>query len=348
MNKNLQYTLMSITGIILMVIASGVFDADSDGEDYAATGDGPYGIESPVNDEVQDPEAYDAVEVVEPEGVSGEFSNEQSVAWVDELAVVDDEYPNDMERLEKYQGLLDDSGNPYAPILLASTIVNVKNQSRDVDIFEEWLDSFGFDKKSVDSLEALAESGNSNAMFLLGVYYYQIQRYDRSKNWLEQAANNEHAGAMNQLAWIYREGLGVSVNLNQAVIWHNYSADAGYPRAMTNLAYLYSIGQGVDKDLYASARWYERAAELKSASAIYAIATYTLNGIAGYEKNEGQGVLLLLEAAQLGHKRAMYVIGKRYENGDGLDRDMEQAMYWYSESAKLGEAEAIDAQNRLS
>lgn len=348
MNKNLQYTLMSITGIVLMVIASGVFDADSDGEDYAATGDGPYGIESPVRDAVQDAEAYDAVEVVDATAVIDDFSDEQSVAWVDELATVDDDYPNDMERLEKYQSLLDDSGNPYAPILLASTIVNVKNQSRDIAIFEEWLDNFGFDKNSIDSLEVLAQNGNSNAMFLLGVYYYQVQRYDRSKTWLEQAANNEHAGAMNQLAWIYREGLGVPENLNQAVVWHRYSAEAGYPRAMTNLAYLYSIGQGVEKDLYASARWYERAAELKSASGIYAIASYTLNGIAGYEKDERQGVLLLLEAAQLGHKRAMYVIGKRYETGEGLDRDLEQAMYWYGESAKLGEAEAIEAQNRLS
>lgn len=345
MNKNLQYSLMSATGILLMVIASGAFDADSNGEGYTATGDGPYGIENPLKDDVQ---ADDAVEVLDSAAVTNKFPNEQYVAWVDELAVVDDEYPNDMERLEKYQGLLDDSGNPYAPILLASTIVNVKNQSRDVDIFEEWLDSFGFDKKSVDSLEALAESGNSNAMFLLGVYYYQIQRYDRSKNWLEQAANNEHAGAMNQLAWIYREGLGVSVNLNQAVIWHNYSADAGYPRAMTNLAYLYSIGQGVDKDLYASARWYERAAELKSASGIYAIASYTLNGIAGYEKNEERGLALMLEAAQLGHKRSMYVIGQRYENGKGLEQDMEQAIYWYSEAAKLGEPDAIQAQNRLN
>lgn len=343
MNKNLQYSLMSVTGILLMVIASGVFDADSDVDDYAAAGDGPYGIESPVTDNVQDEEvSVDAV------SVDNEFSNEQYVAWVDELAVVDDEYPNDMERLEKYQSLIDDTGNPYAPILLASTIVNVKNQSRDVDIFEEWLDNFGFNNNAINSLEALAQSGNSNAMFLLGVYYYQVQRYEQARNWLEQAAVDEHAGAMNQLAWIYREGLGVPSDLNQAVVWHSYSADAGYPRAMTNLAYLYSIGEGVEKDLYASARWYERAAELNSASAIYAIASYTLNGVTGYEKNEQQGVLLMLKAAQLGHKRAMYVIGKRYENGEGLDRDIEQAMYWYGESAKLGEADAISAQNRLN
>ena len=97
-----------------------------------------------------------------------------------------------------------------------------------------------------------------------------------------------------------------------------------------------------------SAAWYKEAAELKSASAIYAVAVYTLNGTGGIAQDESEGVRLLLEAAELGHKRAMYVVGKRYENGDGLAYDIDQAVYWYNESAKLGEAEAIAALNRLS
>lgn len=348
MNKNFQYTLMSITGILLMAISAGAFDSESDtyydaevaGYDAEVA---EYDISEPGAEQSSEPLIFDNsadMDVIDAENVA---TNEQQVEWVDQLAAVDERYPNDMQRLEMYQSLLDESGNPYAPILLASTIVNVRNQSRDIDIFQEWLDSFGFDDNSINSLEVLANNQNINAMFLLGVYYYQVQRYEQSRDWLLQAANQQHPGAMNQLAWIYREGLGVDQDLDYAVMWHSNAAQAEYPRAMTNLAYLYSIGQGVDKDLEASANWYIRAAELNSASAIYAVATYTLNGTGGIAKNESEGVRLLMESAQLGHKRAMYVIGKRYENGDGLEFDIEQARYWYGESAKLGENDAIAA-----
>ena len=336
---------MSVTGIVLMAISAGVFDTN----DYEAVEDaGLYDVSEPNEGYLDEGYDEEAVATATSTDVSSMASEEQQIDWVNELALVDERYPNDMQRLEKYQSLLDENDNPYAPILLASTIVNVKNQSRNIDIFQEWLDSFGFVVDSIDNLEALANNGNVNAMFLLGVYYYQVQRYDQSRAWLEVAANEQHPGAMNQLAWIYREGLGVDQDLDYAVAWHRNSAEAGYPRAMTNLAYLYSIGEGVEKDLDISTAWYKEAAELNSASAIYAVAAYTLNGTGGIEQNESEGVRLLLEAAELGHKRAMYVVGKRYENGDGLGYDIDQAIYWYNESAKLGEEEAIAALNRLS
>lgn len=347
MNKNLKYTLMSATGILLMAISAGIFDTDTDGYYESVEDAGLYDVSEP-NEEYLDDEIYYEDSEATAVDASSIASEEQQIEWVDNLALVDERYPNDMQRLERYQTLLDENGNPYAPILLASTIVNVKNQSRDIAIFEQWLDSFGFDNSSIESLEALADNKNVNAMFLLGVYYYQVRRYDQSRAWLEIAANQDHPGAMNQLAWMYREGLGVDQDLDYAVAWHRYSAEAGYPRAMTNLAYLYSIGEGVEKDLDISAAWYERAAELNSASAIYAVATYTLNGTGGIPQNEAEGVRLLMEAAELGHKRAMYVVGKRYENGDGLSYNIEQAIYWYNESAKLGEVEAIKALNRLN
>ncbi|PLT21465.1 hypothetical protein CXF62_10040 [Psychrobacter sp. MES7-P7E] len=352
MNKNLQYTLMSFTGIFLMIIASGAFDSD------------PYYDEA-YYDDTESNELYDIGEPGESQaGADAEVAvadaeadmqaadtsviDEQNIEWVNELALIDEQYPNDMERLERYQSLIDNNNNPYAPILLANTIVNVKNQSRNVSIFEEWLDNFNFDIESLNSLDSLANSQNINAMFLLGTYYYQVQRYELSRNWLERAANQGHAGAMNQLAWIYREGLGVNEDLDYAVVWHRYSAEANYPRAMTNLAYLYSIGKGVEKDLETSARWYKRAAELNSASGIYAVAVYYLNGTGGMPKNEQEGVRLLMESAKLGHKRAMYAIGLRYEYGNGLEQNIDQAMDWYSESAKLGEPDAVAAMNRLN
>jgi len=189
MNKNLQYTLMSFTGILLMVIASGAFDSNNDDYYEDTESAGLYEIGEPIEQQAEEVDAQEDIEVA-----VNTATDEQYIEWVDQLAIVDAQYPNDMERLEKYQSLLDDNKNPFAPILLASTIVNVKNQSRDVDIFEEWLASFGFDVSSIDSLETLANNQNVNAMFLLGVYYYQVQLYDQSRSCLSKLQTKSMQG----------------------------------------------------------------------------------------------------------------------------------------------------------
>ena len=354
MNKNIQYTLMSLAGILLMIIASGAFDSDpyyDEGYYDDTESSEQYDIEEPVamTDDV-DAVENEVVTTVEDEVVAvveGEVTYEQYVEWVDQLALVDMQYPNDMQRVESYQSLLDDNGNAYAPIFLASHLINSENESKSVDRYEALLASFGFDVGLIDSLKVLSDNQNVNAMFVLGIYYYHMQDYEQSRSWLEQASNQGHAGAMNQLAWIYRKGLGVSKDIEYAAAWHLSSAESNYPRAMTNLAYLYDIGGGVEKDLEASAMWYKRAAELNSAAGLYVLAGYTLHGTGGVEKNEPEGVRLLMESAQLGNKRSMYAIGKRYENGDGLTQDMGQAIDWYRQSAKLGESDAVAAMDRL-
>lgn len=338
MNKNLQYILMSITGILLMMISAGTFDSTSDPFTEF------YDIGNP-SDHMVDSSATTYEPLVGPEVSSAD--EQQHVEWIDQLAAIDARYPNDIQRLGTYQQLIDEEQNPYAPILLASTIVNIRNQSRNIPIFEEWLNSFGFDNNTISSLEYLANNENSRAMFLLGIYYYQVQHYEQSRFWLDLAARNGDTGAMNQLAWIYRKGLGVSQDIDYAVSLHLHAAEAGSPRAMTNLAYFYTIGQGVEKDIDTASYWYKKAADLDSALALYVVANYTLNGTHNVKKNEAAGVKLLIKSAQFGYKRAMYDVAVRYELGQYLTQNDEHALHWYRQAANLGESDAIAAINRL-
>lgn len=328
---------MSFIGILLMVIAAGTFDGNPDTftEFYDIGEPSDHMVDSNV-DSGSAPNAAD----------NSQSDEQQHIKWIDQLAAIDERYPNDIQRLDAYQQLIDDQ-NPYAPILLASAIVNIRNQSRNIPIFEAWLNSFGFHGSSIDSLAYLASNQNSRAMFLLGIYYYQIQQYEQSRYWLDQAAQNGDTGAMNQLAWIYRKGLGVSKDIDYAASLHLYAAEKGSARAMTNLAYLYTLGQGVEQDLEAASDWYKKAAKLDSALALYVVANYTLNGTHGVSKNEEKGVKLLMKSAQLGYKRAMYDIAVRYELGHYLTKNSEYALHWYRQAANLNEKDAIAAINRL-
>ncbi|NND00092.1 MAG: sel1 repeat family protein, partial [Gammaproteobacteria bacterium] len=60
---------------------------------------------------------------------------------------------------------------------------------------------------------------------------------------------------------LYRDGLGTTKDLVNAVVWYQYAADEGNPQAMANLGNAYEHGQGVSADEGLALSYYRRAAE---------------------------------------------------------------------------------------
>jgi len=56
---------------------------------------------------------------------------------------------------------------------------------------------------------------------------------------------------------------------------------------------------------------------------------------------------LYRKAAELGFAPAKNSLGRAYENGQGVEKDLQQASYWYEEAARLGHPDAIAALTRL-
>jgi TonB family protein len=50
---------------------------------------------------------------------------------------------------------------------------------------------------------------------------------------------------------------------------------------------------------------------------------------------------VLRGAAAKGHAAAQYALGRRYEMGDGVEKDLDQAMQWYELAAKQGDVLAV-------
>lgn len=57
-------------------------------------------------------------------------------------------------------------------------------------------------------------------------------------------------------------------------------------------------------------------------------------------KNYTQAFPLLKKAAEKGHKKAQYRLGRCYDKGHGVDEDNKTAFKWYSKSAAQGYADA--------
>ena len=121
------------------------------------------------------------------------------------------------------------------------------------------------------SARPLAENGNANAQYNMGVLYdegYGVEQdYAQARDWYEKAAAQNYSKAEHNLGIMYQEGHGVPQSDAKAAEWFKRAAEHGEPAAQNNLAVLYVRGNGVRQDLAEAARWAAKAAAAGNGSA---------------------------------------------------------------------------------
>ena len=119
--------------------------------------------------------------------------------------------------------------------------------------------------------EPLANQGNRDAQFAMGVLYYEghgvNKNLDEALAWFRKAADSEHPTAMFNLGVAYWEGRGLSQNYAQAVDWWERAAESGDVASQYNLGLAYYRGRGAQKDLDQARNWLTQAAEKGHADA---------------------------------------------------------------------------------
>jgi TPR repeat protein len=175
--------------------------------------------------------------------------------------------------------------------------------------------------------------------------------------WAQSALKQGNQGAYMAIADMYRTGAGVPTDPAQAFAWMLKAAERGDRDAMYRVAEAYAEGEGVVKDLGRAAAWYGKAAEpYDSGRGGFSAARIYMTGPAGV-KNEVQAHLWYLTGIDhwieggdgteifgggefKGFQQrygslpaAQYALAKRFESGDGLPRDLEQARAWYGRAA---------------
>jgi TPR repeat protein len=114
-------------------------------------------------------------------------------------------------------------------------------------------------------IEKLAESGNVEAQFNLGLMFDQgqgvPQNYTEAAKWYRKAAEQGHADAQYFLGTMYIQGQGVPQNYTEATTWLKKAAEQGLTDAQFILGGMYYHGQGVLKSLKAAYVWWSIASE---------------------------------------------------------------------------------------
>jgi len=90
--------------------------------------------------------------------------------------------------------------------------------------------------------------------------------YDR-RDWgtalrlIKPLADQGHAGAQNNLGWMFRLGWGVPRNYAEAMKWYRLAADQGNAAAQFHLGLMFLNGWGVPLNYAETIKWYHLAAD---------------------------------------------------------------------------------------
>ncbi len=205
-------------------------------------------------------------------------------------------------------------------------------------------------------LREAAETGDPQALFNFGAYFYQEQNYARAREWWGRAARSGMVRAQLQLAMLYRDGDGGPEDSVEAAYWFRKAAEQGNPDAQNEMGVLYWRGEGVDKDRVKAGTWFGRAAASKNVNAEINLGWFyqdTSDGVLGTSSYE-EAVLLthyapspvkafkwFCKAATQGNARAQFKVGEAYSNGYGAGMNKLQARLWLEKAAQQQDEDAI-------
>jgi TPR repeat protein len=96
---------------------------------------------------------------------------------------------------------------------------------------------------------------------------------------------------------------------------------------------------GVHKDAALGLQWMSRAADQGDAVALYELGHAYEFGQRGVSRDQAKAIYWYQEAAERGHIDAQYRLGLRYELGDGLPKDIDQALFWLRKAAEHDQSE---------
>ncbi len=208
-------------------------------------------------------------------------------------------------------------------------------------------------KEGANYLLNAAETDFPQAMYYVGNCYMNgdglTKNTEQALKWYKLAAGKNNAHAQWELAQCYRTGNGTSVNYDQALYWYSESSPKGYSRAFKQLitdsipnspfaAYVKGMKAYYDKDYDAARNHFQVVDKAKIAdgkvmeAVIYANASYAKYNLKKSSK-------LFKEAAKT-NAQAMYLLGKLYEAGKGVEQNTATAVDYISKSAELGYSNA--------
>lgn|GEM_PF-1286570 len=184
-----------------------------------------------------------------------------------------------------------------------------------------------------------AKVGHTDSLLGLGNQCRRLKQYGDAVQWYKKAAEQGNVSAQILLGDMYCDGTEILANYYNAVYWFRKAAQFN-PVAEFKLACCYDEGLGVSVNEDEAGKRYREAAEQGVASSQYALAGLYLTGFGGHKPDFEAAVQWLEKAALQGMAEAQQDLAYSYETGMGIEKDAQKAMELYRQSAEKGNAAA--------
>ncbi len=216
------------------------------------------------------------------------------------------------------------------------------------------LPSINLHADEIDLDEILRNTSMANYK---GYAEFKMAHYDNARRIWQALAQRGNAEASFNLGVLYEDGLGVSEDLDQALLHYETAATGGSFKAQYRLGLLYFTGKKVPLDKVKAKRWLTKAAAEGDSDSIE-----MLEIMSGSSSNERDQAFLRAETANASgdYSQAAKIwqqladdndvisrtrLAWLYEKGLGVERNLKHAAVLFRQSAMNGDA---DAQYALS
>jgi uncharacterized protein len=191
-------------------------------------------------------------------------------------------------------------------------------------------------------------------------------------NWVKKAADAGDMEAVADVGDAYLRGKGVTASASTAATWYLKAAEAGNVRAMRALGQIY-LNNTMLADYVEARKWFEKGVALGDAACMSGLAELYDNALGVREDNNRaldlymraarggdgggyrgmaqyiaaagdyrQAAAYYQEAVRLGDMRAMEALGRMYELGQGVEKNMARAMQLYRDAQNMGSLSAAN------
>lgn len=223
----------------------------------------------------------------------------------------------------------------FAPAQVAMVSLDERGQGRQpVDSFRSSLPGAAERRRDDQRWVQAAEAGDAHFKYCLGLMYKNgwgiEQNKAKARMWFDASANLGNKAA--QL--VMTEFLEAESNYMGALVWHRKMADQKQPESCEALGRYYLEGRGTVVDDFKGLLWTLKAVELGSETALGTLSSLLLG-------NDPRIVSACLrKAAEAGAVNAQYALGQWHESGGFFDRNIKNAISWYTRAADQGHAQA--------
>ena len=168
-------------------------------------------------------------------------------------------------------------------------------------------------------------------------------------NWLRKAADQGDPQAQSDIGVMYKDGKGGLPQSDAlALEWLSKAADQGDAKAQFNLGYMYAWGKGVPKSIALAVEWLIKAAEEDYAPAQCSLGRMYDEGKGGLPQSGALAVKWYRKAADQGNAHAQHNLGGMYATGEGVPRNLTEALWWFRKAHAQGLEQAAAAIRKVS